>query len=139
MSRPTNEPESAATDEDIVQLEQDLGVVLPSDYVAFMRLHGGGEWDGDGVGVIIWRLDKVGRYNCVGSHFATLWPGLLVFATNGANESFAFDTRRAGWPVVVFPGDVEDADQVLPVAATFAGFFDARMKGWSVGDPPATD
>ena len=136
VNRPANEPELAATKEGIVQLERELGVALPSDYVAFMRQHNGGVWHGKGVGVIIWNLNQVGLENRAGTHFATFWPGLLVFASNGANEFFAFDTRRAGWPVIVFPGDVEDEDQVMPVAATFAGFFDARMHGWSVGDPP---
>ena len=136
VNRPANEAELAATKENLAQLEQDLGVALPSDYVAFMRQHNGGVWHGEGVGLIVWSLDEVGLPNLAGTHFTILWPGLLVFATNGANEFFAFDTRQAGWPVVVFPGDVEDEDQVMPVAATFARYFDARMKGWSVGDPP---
>jgi len=51
-------------------------------------------------------------------------PGLLVFASKGGGEAFAFDVRQPSQPVVSVEFVAMSLNETIPLAATFDGFLE---------------
>lgn len=60
-------------------------------------------------------------------------PGLVIFATNGGGDAYAFDTRSEPHPIVRVPLIPLDYQYVEPLATDFSGFL-RRL----AGDSPAS-
>lgn len=112
----------AGTPEGIVAAEAALGVNLPEDYKAFLRLHDGAEgFVGDHY-LVLWRASELPQFNRE-YEFPTYAPGLLGFGGNGGGEAFAFDTRQVPFPVVIVPLIGMSREDAIPVAKSFAALF----------------
>lgn len=91
-----------ATDEMLKALEQQVGLKLPVDYRDFLAHYNGGEGFIAKQYLIIWRAEEILPFNT--DYEVNLYaPGLLLFASNGGGEAFAFDTRSSKLPIVQVP------------------------------------
>jgi hypothetical protein len=103
---------------DIVAAEESLGLSLPEDYKAFLRLHDGAHgWIGN-TRVELWRAGELASLN---HDQAAL--GLLAFGSDGGQSILAFDLRSQPFPVVIVPLTAFGRDGARPVARSFAGLF----------------
>jgi hypothetical protein len=91
-----------ATTEAIDQATSALGIVLPDDYIEVLRYMNGGEGF---VGISYLRFYPVERVAPLNQAYAVeeFAPGMLVFASSGGGEAFAFDTRTTPPPIVQIP------------------------------------
>lgn len=84
----------------IADLRQALGVALPDEYVEILREMNGGEGPiGEAAYIMIYPIAGV-----ILAHQKDLiheeWPGVVVFATDGGDVAYAFDTRVPEMPIV---------------------------------------
>lgn len=66
------------------------GVVLPSDYVEFMRVHNGGEGDIGETWLILYPLDELQEIND-DYEIEEVLPGHIIIGTNGNAEFYGID------------------------------------------------
>jgi hypothetical protein len=111
---------------DIAAAEEALGLTLPEDYKAFLRLHDGAQgWIGN-TRFELWRAGELAQIN---RDQATL--GLLAFGGDGGKGVLAFDLRSRPWAVVIAPLAAFNHDSGRAVARSFSGLFHrlARSEG----------
>jgi hypothetical protein len=103
---------------DIAAAEDVLGLTLPEDYKAFLRLHDGARgWIGN-TRFELWRAGELASLN---RDQAAL--GLLAFGSDGGQSVLAFDLRTRPHPVVIAPSAAFRPDAVRSVASSFASLF----------------
>jgi hypothetical protein len=75
--------------------------MLPSDYIDFLKLCNGGHGSIGEEHLIVFRADEISQINQAADveRFA---PGLLIFASNGGGQSYAFDLRDKDIKIVKF-------------------------------------
>jgi hypothetical protein len=83
-------------------LEKELGIALPVDYRQFMENMDGGEGFIGKQYLILWRANELLPFNR-DYQVEQYAPGILLFASSGGGEAFAFDKRDAAWPIVQVP------------------------------------
>ncbi len=76
----------------IEQVERELGLQLPPDYKAFMAARDGGEGFVGSHYFVLWRVGDLREFN-QDFQVAEYAPGLLLFASTGGGEGYAFDAR----------------------------------------------
>ena len=105
-------------DTTIASVETALGFRLPNDYREFLSGNNGGEGFVGKHYLIAWRVEELIPFNrdYQVNEYA---PGILIFASSGGGEAFAFDTRDDIWPVVQVPFIGLDLDSAIKVADTF--------------------
>lgn len=114
-----------ATNEDLERLRGYAGFDLPEAYARFLHFsNGAAGWVGRAF-VDIWSVDGLLQENEV-SHLHAEEPRLLLFASDGASETYAFDMRTPGSPVVMVP-HIGELDEALPFAPSFGEFFIALL------------
>lgn len=107
---------------ELVSFRKLVGMVPHDDYMGFMTQHNG--CDGP-VGVegylCLWPFHEVvsGTKEAGADEFA---PGLLLFAGDGGNEAFAFDTHDPRWPIVMVPLVGLSRKDTRYIASTFTEF-----------------
>ena len=112
----------AGTADGVIAAEVALGVKLPEDYKAFLRLHDGAEgFVGDHY-LVLWRAGELHQFNRE-YQFPDHAPALIGFGGDGGGEAFAFDTRRVPFPIVIVPLIGMSIDDAIPVANSFSGLF----------------
>ena len=112
-------PASAAAVEEV---ERQLGVKLPLEYVEFLKRTNGGEGTiGKGAYVILWSVGELASMNQA-YEVQKYVPGLLIFGSDGGGEAFGFDTRSPQWPIVQMPFVGMAWDLTRPMGATFNEF-----------------
>lgn len=97
--------------ERVLAVQEALGVRFPADYVEFMTNANGGEGDvRDAAWVRIWPVEELVEFNDRYSA-EELYPGFVLFGTDGGGEAYAFDTRTEPASIVMMPfiGGPEDA------------------------------
>src|SRR5262245_60194529 len=93
---------AGVTEEALRDAVASLGHSLPPDYVQFLREHDGGEgFVGDNY-LILWKAEELSTFNRE-YEVDQCAPGLLLFASNGGGEGYAFDTRSVNMSVVRVP------------------------------------
>jgi len=92
----------AATEEDLHSTSQELGLHLPTDYLAFLRRCNGGVGAVGAAYVHLWRADELLDFNQA-YRVTEFFPGLLLFGSNGGGEGFAFTIMQTPWAVVQVP------------------------------------
>jgi hypothetical protein len=102
---------------ELVDFLERVGPIPHQDYLDFIANHNGcsGPVGADGY-LSLWPADEVVSRTEDLAEFA---PGLLLFASDGGNEAFAFDKRHARWPIVMVPMIGISHEDAIPVAATF--------------------
>lgn len=110
----------------IENLEAQVGIRLPRDYVGFLQRMNGGEGFLGEEYLSMWSIDWI-----IKSHETNMaddfWPGFLGFGSNGNLERFGFNLRNDAKEIVALPyiGNWEDA---LYIAPTFTAFLEAMYK-----------
>jgi hypothetical protein len=103
-------------------LQDTLGVSLPDDYLEFLRYTDGA------LGLIandcyiaIWDVKEIASFN---ENYTVdeFVPGLLVFASDGGDRAYAFDTRSDKLPVVEYSFSELSLDEAKPISSTFNEF-----------------
>lgn len=111
-----------ASDDVIQKFEQSSGLLLPDDYVAFLRESNGGEgFIGENAYLILWPVEQLLELNTA-YQVQEYAPGLLFFGSDGGGEAYAFDTRMAELPVVSVPFVGMGHSLVRRIAPTFSAF-----------------
>src|SRR5215831_12700862 len=109
-----------ATDAAIAESEQRLGLKLPKEYVAFLRLCNGGDGViGDEEYAILWSVEELASLNDR-YEVQSYVPGLLIFGSNGGGEAYGFDTRIPNWPIVSVPFVGMEWELAEPIGASFS-------------------
>jgi len=91
-----NGPPSVEEFEQIPSLES-----LPADYIEFMKNANGGHGSVGKEHLIVFPAQDIVRINEAAS-VARFAPGLLIFASNGGGQSYAFDLRHRVTSIVWF-------------------------------------
>ncbi|KAB2927749.1 MAG: SMI1/KNR4 family protein [Leptonema illini] len=87
----------------ISEVESELHVVLPDDYVRFMQQFNGGEGPvGNENYLSLWRIEDLLPLNQA-YEVEEFAPGLLLFASNGSDTAYGFDTTVETKPIVKIP------------------------------------
>ena len=103
---------------DIAAAEAALGVALPADYKAFLRLHDGARgWIGN-TRFELWRAADLPAINRDQTALA-----LLAFGGDGQQALFAFDLRNEPYAVAIVSAAACNSDAARPVAKSFSGLF----------------
>jgi len=113
-------PNPGATEAVIERARQKVGE-LSDAYLQYIRQSNGGEGLVDENYYILWEIENISRYN-EEYEVKEYAPDLLLFGSNGGGESYAFDRRSAGWPVVMVPFigmSIEYAIVAAPIAENF--------------------
>jgi cell wall assembly regulator SMI1 len=107
-TRPPASPDS------INRAQQELGVVFPADYRAFLLHCNGGEGSIGEHWVRMWPVHELKETN-EGYGAREWYPGLLLIGTDGGGEAYVFDLRTSPWRVLEVPfiGYEPDQERVL--------------------------
>jgi SMI1/KNR4 family protein SUKH-1 len=78
--------------EAIEKVEEELGIVLPSDYIAFIETSNGGEgWVGNPY-LRLWPVEEIQLMN-ESLHAAEYAPGVVFFGGDGGGMLYGIDNR----------------------------------------------
>jgi cell wall assembly regulator SMI1 len=111
-----NEFNSPAAEEQIVDLEKQLEITLPSDYKDFLRFTNG--FDGQ-IGEFIVIFDPVETiYNNTRDNCSEFFPWAVYIGTNGNIEMYVIDKRKQPYQFGVLPFIADDND-FIPLGDTF--------------------
>jgi hypothetical protein len=103
---------------DVAAAEDALGLSLPEDYKAFLRLHDGAHgWIGN-TRFELWRAGELAE---IKRDQSTL--GLLAFGGDGGKTLLAFDLHRRPFAVAIVPAAAFNRDAARLVARSFSGLF----------------
>ncbi len=111
----------SATNYQIANSENQLGVKLPAEYVQFLKLTNGGEGFIGSAYVQLWGVDELVSMN-EAYEVQTCVPGALLFGSDGGGEAYGFDTQSPGWLIVKIPFIELDWNEAESIAQTFDGF-----------------
>lgn len=116
-----NEP---ATLDLITQVESQLGLRFPKQYVDFLLKSNGAEgWVGQSY-VAIWPIEQVIPYNS-GYAVEEFTPGLIYYGSDGGGMAYAFDKRSVQMPIVEFPFELIHIEYARQCGKTFSEFLQA--------------
>jgi len=83
--------EPPASEEDIRAADVGFGFALPQDFKEFLSRQDGGEGFVGEHYLILWKASELVRFN-LEYEVDAYAPGLVIFASNGGGEGFAFIT-----------------------------------------------
>ena len=113
-----------ATEQQIQTVVEKLGVSLPENYLDFLRQTNDYIGDvGDDGFVSIWPIEEVLLIN-EANHFREWIPGLVLFASDGGGEFYAFDMRGQSAKVVMVPAIPLDLEYAVEVGSSFVDFLE---------------
>ncbi len=107
----------------VQEIQVELGVVLPKDYITFIIESNGAEGFLGDAYVVLWQIQELIPMNRA-YRVHDFAPGLLLFGSDGGNEAYAFDTRVADMPVVSVPFVGMDLTEIKILNKTFTGFLE---------------
>ena len=109
----------------IKKAEQNLGVSLPEQYKEFLRKTNGAEGPiGETNYLALWALELVEEIN-KGSDTRSFLPGLLLFGSDGGDETYAFDSNR-DFVILDVPFAAFDIEETEVIAETFEEFINRQ-------------
>lgn len=113
-----------ASDEVLDELQTNLGVSLPQDYLALMRNSNGLEGPmGADCYLMMYRAEDIPDLIERGLVSECL-PGLLLFGSDGGDQGYAFDSRVPGLPIAKLSLSCLDSDPTPIISRTFVDFLE---------------
>ena len=113
-----------ASEASLQKLMAGLGHRLPDDYLDFMRQWNGYNGDvGEYGSVNIWAVEEILPAN-EANNFREWIPGLVLFASTGGGDFYAFDMRHDPLKVVAIPSIPLDIQYAVEVGGSFIGFLE---------------
>lgn len=110
---------------DIDMVEQESGVRLPNEYLAFLKLRNGGEgFIGKYSYAIFWKIGNLRSLNSA-YEVETYAPGLCIFGSDGGGEAYAIDYADPTLPIVAVPFVGMDRGLVRKIGSNFDEFLNA--------------
>lgn len=110
---------------DIDMVEQGLGVRLPNEYIAFLKLRNGGEgFIGKDSYAIFWKTGDLHSLNSA-YEVETYAPGLFIFGSDGGGEAYAIDYADPALSIVAVPFVGMDRELVRKIGSNFDEFLNA--------------
>ncbi|KAF1684583.1 SMI1/KNR4 family protein [Pseudoxanthomonas broegbernensis] len=103
-------------------LSSSLGLVLPCDYLDFLRQHDGGEGFLGENYVIFWKASELADFNRE-YEVEKYAPGIFLFGSSGGGEGYGFDMELTERLVVQIPFIGMDRRLAIPVAKNFPDLF----------------
>ena len=110
-----------ATEGQIIELENELGIILPKDYKDFLRFTNGFEGALMNFIVILDPVDKV--YQSTQDICAEFFPWAVYIGRNGNLEMFVIDKRQNPYQFGLLPNIADDND-FIPLGDTFEKFIE---------------
>jgi hypothetical protein len=106
-----------ATPELLDFLRRKAGIPFPEDYLAFMASSNGGEGDVGRAWLELWPVSRIAAE----LHSEPRYEGVVLFAGDGANTVYGFDTFRGG---EIVEGDWFrlERDELIPRGRTLTEF-----------------
>jgi len=118
-------------------LSEALGVMLPKNYTAFLKLHNGGEgFIGDSY-IILWKAEELADFNRQ-YEVEKYAPGVLIFASSGGGEAYGFDIQSPSMPIIRVPFVGMAREYAEPVGIDLPDLFpigESAMHGFLVERP----
>lgn len=103
-------------------LSSTLGIILPGDYLEFLRQHNGGEgFIGDNY-LVLWRAEELADFNRE-YEVEVYAPGIFLFGSDGGGEGYGFDTNAAAMPIVRIPFIGMERRYATPLAESIFDLF----------------
>ncbi|AGF55940.1 hypothetical protein B0P06_005804 [Clostridium saccharoperbutylacetonicum] len=111
----------------ILEVEKELKVKFPADYVDFMEKFNGGEGSVGKEYLIMYKINEIIEVNddCEVSEYV---PGIILFGSNGGGEYFAFDYRESEIKYIIIPSML-DYDDIIIQSVTLKGLFKRLYNG----------
>ena len=117
----SSEKHPGATDDELADLEGDLGTSLPEDYRRILRESNGAEgFFGNERYLVLWRTSDIASLNASYSVQEFL-PGVILFGTDGSDTGYGF-TRSAGVQYVSVPLVGMAPEEMLLLGSSFSDF-----------------
>jgi hypothetical protein len=111
-----------ATEESLKDVERKVGFRFPVEYREFMLMTDGAEGVlGTNSYLVIWHIGEVIELN-EGYAVEEFTPGIFYFGSDGGGMAFAFDTREEQIPIVEFPVESINIEDVRLCGKTFNDF-----------------
>lgn len=107
--------------ESIRKTEKELNFVFPDDFEKFLLFSNGATGEIDGDYLELWTVEEIPVSNSI-LEINKYAPGLVAFGGDGANELYAFDTRKTPSTIVQIPMIGMELDTVWECANTFEHF-----------------
>jgi hypothetical protein len=116
-----------ASEAAIASITSELGIILPTSYLNFIRQRNGGEGFVGESYLSLWKIENLAQWNAEyeAGEYA---PGFLFFASNGGGEGYAFNTEVPSFPIHIIPFIGMSRDDAIPVSDTFDGFFETLRR-----------
>lgn len=120
------------------RIEARAGCALPADFKWFLQwFSNGGEGELPGGSLSLFPVEDLAT---PGRNVSSALGRLLPFGSDGGDDLFAFDLDRhaasATYPVVRFPANATDPDEVETVGEDFASFLESWLRPRVVGSGP---
>lgn len=111
----------------ILEVEKELKVKFPIDYVDFMQEFNDGEGFVGKEYLIMYKMHEIIEVNddCQVSEYV---PGIILFGSNGGGEHFAFDYRGSEIKYIIIPSML-DYDDIIIQSTTLKAFFKRLYNG----------
>ena len=94
---------SGASEGIIHKVQNELNIILPDDYIEFMKYSNGAEGPiGEQEYIVLWTIEEIPKLNKA-YRVEDFAPGLLLFGSDGGGEAYAFDTTPNEMPIVQVP------------------------------------
>lgn len=112
------------TEKTINEVEEELDIKFPCEYVDLMTITNGGEGKiGDTSYIAIWQIENIIQYN-EGYAVEEFAPGLLIFGSDGGDTAYAFDTRDKSMHIVEVPFIGMDIEEIIYRGNNFIEFLE---------------
>lgn len=116
--------ESGASNNLIKEVQNQLGVILPAEYIEFVIDSNGAEGPiGSSEYLQLWPIQELASLN-EEYKVQTFAPGLLLFGSSGGGMAYAFDRRVEEMPIVEVPFIPLRLKNIKVVSSTFVGFLE---------------
>jgi len=114
--------DNPASIELIKDVENNLGIKFPKDYIDFMLLSNGCEGSIGENYIRFWKIEEIIQYN-EEYEVQAYTPDIIIFGSNGGGEAFGFDMRNKNIKYIMIPF-MFDYDDIIDQGYLLNDFFE---------------